>query len=67
MRARVVVVRDERERPSRQYVFTKSEEHELAEREDRESYKPDGVVAFGVLNASSVPIFCDVGVYVFHQ
>ena len=34
---------------------------------DREIYRPDGVVTFCILNASSVPVFCDIGVNVFHQ
>ena len=30
-------------------------------------YKPYGVIAFGVLDTSSISVFCDVGVDIFHQ
>jgi len=62
----VVVVRDKGERPSRQYVFTESREYEPEELENWEIYRPNGIITFGVLNAGSIPVFCDVGVNVFH-
>lgn len=67
VRARVIIVRDERERPSREYILTESEKRESAEYEDWETNKPDGVVTFGILNTSGISVFCDVGIDVLHQ
>jgi len=35
--------------------------------EDREIYRPDGVITFGILDAGSIPVLCDIGVDIFHQ
>lgn len=41
--------------------------HESAGQEDWIIYRPNGIVAFCVLNAGSIPIFRDISVDVFHQ
>jgi len=42
-------------------------ERESAEWRDWGTHRPNRIIAFGILNASGIPVFCDVGINVFHE
>lgn len=39
----------------------------LQSRKTEKIYKPNRVVTLGILDAGSISVFCNIGVYVFHQ